>query len=158
MVMAELEKRTNKSGEKLFFICYDTQFCHVVPCIAENGVVKSGGLLDNYFVGRRLSEQDEYVRQRHGKKMTEVKFREVNLMVGHVDFVIDLDGTEFIFKSDFKITVDQKDYFYIEFQNKKITPFSGTRGANEYQRCMATYAAGYLYKTKYAPEKHINIR
>lgn len=158
-ILAELEKRKNTDGEKLFFICYDTKFTHVVPFVTENGVLKSGGLLENYFVGRMASEHAMYVSGRHGKVSTEVKFSNVKFIEDSIDYTISLDGVEFDYSSKFRISVDQPDYFYIEFQNKKIKRTDGSeRGPSKHQACMATYGAGFLYKKMFNPNKNLNIR
>jgi len=157
-VNAEIERRKNPSDiGQTYFIRYGRN--HVIPCVVRHGLVESGGLLPNYFVGRRASEHESYVRGRHGKRLTLVSFDNLKFNdAGYISFRAKLDKTEFDFESKFVITRNEKEYFYIKFENKTIKPVDGTRGASEHQRDLLTYGAAYFYQKLVATGKNINIQ
>lgn len=155
-IKVELLNRTNKEGEKLFFIVYGKS--HVVPLITNNGVVKSGGLLDNYFVGKSAKEHEAYVTGRHGKTLKEITFISKSITESRIELEVKLNDVLCKFSSNYKITVNQSDYFYIEFQNKEMKRLDSERGLSEKQRWALTYCGAYLYQQTFAPNKHINLR
>ncbi len=155
-IKVELLKRTNTEGEKLFFIVYGKG--HVVPLITENGIVKKGGLLDNYFTGKSAKEHEAYVIGRHGKKLTEIIFVSKNITEDKIEIEVKLNDVSCKLSSNYKITVNQSDYFYIEFQNKEIKRLDSERGLSEKERWALTYCGAYLYQQTFAPNKHINMR
>lgn len=157
-LLAEIELLKNTEGEKLFFICYEAKSYHVVPCITRNGIVVSGGLLDNYFTGRVASEHASYVQGRHGKVLTEINFEDVVLNGNEINFRIKFNGHEFDFRSKFKFPVNDTKYFYMQFFEKSITPVNSDRGASEKQRCLITYGAAYLFQQSEEVKRHIHIR
>jgi hypothetical protein len=157
LIKAEITKRTNKDGDKLFFILYDNR---VIELLTSNGIVKKGGLLENYFVGKSASEHASYVSDRHDKQLTEVKFLEEKITDNKIHLILALNGREtFKLSCEYKITNDNPTYFYIEFLHKSIFDYQLNKELTQkHRRKLCTYAGAYLYKKTFAPEKNINIR
>jgi len=165
-IKGEIRKReTPDETEELYFICYDAENYHIVPYIIQHGILKSGGLLPNYFIGRPKEEHDSYIIGRHEKQSTKIEIIDSSIEEPHGgqgdklgNITVKLNDKIFIFNTKYRIPIESKDYFYIEFYEKHINLSGEGNQANKYQRAMIAYAFAYEFRNKFLPNKNICIR
>jgi hypothetical protein len=163
-IRAEIAKRQNKeSGEQLHFIYSNNLWVVITPFIVENGIMKSGGYLDNYFLGKSAEEHEGYVIGRHGAKIYKFDYleKEVNFVSDNSDenrifFKAKIKDRYIKVKTRFKLSVNCDTYFYFEYKDLKIKVEDGQ--ISKPMQKVAKYACAYLYKMTFAEHKNICIR
>jgi len=141
----QLLKLINTDGKELYYININSTY--FVALHAENGVVKSGGLLNNYFVGRPLSEQLAYVRS---KGCVPIKTEELEKIVNDNILTIKLKLYDSIIVSlscEHKISSYKKK---VQISNKQFQRIDKARGASRAQKRLLTY-----YSTKALKEYYL---
>lgn len=126
---------------------------HKNDCDISN--LTKGGLLEDYFKGRVITEHDSYVTGRHNKtsyKLTNVKCEiipnnESNFTSGNINIRYFINDVEYIGNCKYNSRVNNDTYFYFALSNINIK--CGDIGISKTGKRLLRYICAMEYRKKY---------
>ena len=158
---AELYMLENPSSEEKVQLVYvnDT---YVVDTYSKNGVLVKGGLLENYFKGRLISEHDNYVRGRHHKNSYDLVIFDSSVNKtgneGQITLSCKIGNHEYLGQMDYWLRCESPEFFQFCKRNFKfIRTDNPNRGLSHTEKTLLWYTCGLIYRLNYNRNANINL-
>lgn len=158
----KLKNNNNNTDELIQLIPYSDY--HVIATYSKGGILTKGGLLEDYFKDRVITEHDWYVKVRHNKnsyKLTNVKCEIIpnnksDFTSGNINIKYCIDDVEYIGNCKYNSRVNNDTYFYFALTNINIK--YGNRGISNSGKILLRYICAMEYRKKYKSDNcNINL-